>query len=116
MKQPTAKVKKKDILRIIKRDFPHDDLEDILGILNLYGSEEFENDPYRVQAAALKISEGDIKKLKKAIDDAKCDYRDVLMDAEYPLCKKKMFKDLDKKEKNIVYKSDWDQYKLWFKK
>lgn len=115
MKQPIAKVNKDDILRIIKRDFPNDDVNDILTILNLYGGEEFENEPYRVQAAAMKVSGGDRKKLEKAIDDAKCDYRDVLMDAEYPLCKKKMFKNLEKKEEKIVYKSDWEQYQAWFK-
>lgn len=38
----------------------------------------------RVQLAVLKLSEGDAEKLKRFIDAARIDFRDVLAWAEYP--------------------------------
>jgi len=38
-------------------------------------TEEFE----RIRFAVLKLSEGDLEKLGQAIDEAKCDWRDVLV-------------------------------------
>lgn len=115
MKQPTPKVTEKDIKRIVLRDFPSSETEKVHEILELYGKEKYEREAYRVRAASLKISAGKIEILKKVIEGAKQDFRDVLMDAEYPECKKKVFKDLDKKEEKEIYKADWNQYMIWFK-
>lgn len=116
MGQPTAKVNQDDILRIVKRDFPDDDAKEILGILNRYGTEEWEREPHRVQAAALKLSAGNKAKLVNEIDNAKADYRDTLLYAEYPNYQKKIFKKLNDTEKEKIYQVDLEQYLAWFNK
>jgi hypothetical protein len=114
MKQPAAKVYKRDITRIIKRDYKGNENK-ILEILNVY--QDYES--YRVWAAILKLSNGDINKVNYYVELANTDYRDVLAPAEYPIYSHKIGFDTDKYSKqeiNGIIKDDLDQYKRWFNK
>ena len=52
--------------------------------LEEYGLLPHEREPVRVRIAALKLSRGDLGRLREAIEHARRDYRDVLAWAEYP--------------------------------
>jgi hypothetical protein len=58
--------------------------EEILGYLDLYGTEDHERERERVQYCILKLSEGDVGRLASLLDAAVRDYRDVIMWAECP--------------------------------
>ena len=53
-------------------------------MLQEYGSEDWEREADRVRLALLKLSAGDVEKLRVWLQTAKQDYRDVLVGAEYP--------------------------------
>ena len=55
-----------------------------LALLSLYGEKSYEREVERVRLAVLKLANGELTRLIKFVDDAKRDYRDVLMWAEYP--------------------------------
>ena len=78
LKQPTPAVTPSDVDRIVRRDFPPEQFDSVMNLLNEYGAERWQCERPRVQLAALKLSGGDLKKLRNQIDSAKCDYRDVL--------------------------------------
>jgi hypothetical protein len=60
------------------------DSDELMKLLNRYGSREGDRERERVQLAILKLSEGDPEKLRSNIEAALIDYRDVLAWAEYP--------------------------------
>ncbi len=97
----------------VNQCFPNEDEEKILGILNLYGRETYERERERVQIAILKLSDGNLEKLRKSIEIAKSDYRDVLAYAEYP---EEMGKDtwrMSDKEARRIREKDRQQYLNW---
>ena len=53
-------------------------------LLQEYGSNDWEREVDRVRLALLKLSAGDVEKLRAWLETAKQDYRDVLVGAEYP--------------------------------
>ena len=113
MKQKIPNIKDCDIGRIIKRDFPNSNANDIRLLLHLYNSES-KKGGNRVWASILKLSNGDIDMLKQYIEKANNDFRDVIMLSEYPNYSKHMFGDsLSKKDKNQLIVQDWEQYELW---
>ena len=117
MDQPVAKISKKDIQKIIERDYPPGNEEEIVGILCQYNSNN-ETDKFRVWAALLKLSDGKIEILKEKIEIAKTDCRDILAVAEYPEYSEKVGFESEKfseKELNHIIKSDWNQYQNWLK-
>jgi hypothetical protein len=67
-----------------RRLFPGPTLDEALAILDDYGAEPYQREKERVQLAALKISNGDLERLREAMKIARTDYRDVLAAAEYP--------------------------------
>jgi uncharacterized protein (DUF1778 family) len=67
------------LLRKVRDTFPNRDLQEILAILDQFGVHH-----ERVCLAALKASEGDIERLRRNIEDAKMDWRDIIAAAEYP--------------------------------
>lgn len=67
-----------------KQTLPNYDISEIMHILDAYGKEDYEREKKRVQLAILKLCEGDLEKLKKMVEWAKVDYRDVFCPAEYP--------------------------------
>jgi hypothetical protein len=84
-----------DVRRIVARDYPETSREAAWAELKRYTS----NDTVRVQLAALKCANGNLKTLAKQIDAALEDYRDLLVAAEYP---------------TPVSAQNWHQYESWF--
>jgi len=74
----------RDILRQkVAEQFPDEDQAQILALLNQYESESAAG-RLRVQLAVLKLSEGNLSQLRKYLEVARTDYRDVLFWAETP--------------------------------
>lgn len=72
-----------DVLQAVLTIFPGQSKNDVFDLLDLYGREEHEYEKERVQLAIIKLSRGDLAKLREYVNLAKIDYRDVLMSAEY---------------------------------
>jgi hypothetical protein len=71
--------------RVLLRLFPSDDARrQAWKLLQSYGVEKHESEIDRVRLAVLKLSGGDLAKIKAFVTTAKTDPRDVLMWAEYP--------------------------------
>ena len=80
--QPFPQVTEEDVARIVQRDFPEDQFDAVMGVLNEYGTEKWERGLPRVYLARLKLASGNLEKLKDAVRMAKSDSRDVLAAAE----------------------------------
>ncbi len=113
--QPTPSVTNADVERIVRRDFPASRVAEALAMLNEYGAESWQQEPDRVRLAALKLAAGSIERLRRQIECAKCDYRDVLAIAEYPgYCKQAHRLDnLSSDEEQRIMEADWSQYQDW---
>jgi hypothetical protein len=82
---PEAGARSLEVTRRLKQMWPDPTVrERVRSQLMTYGQERFENEPDRVRLAILKLSEGDEARIARFVRDAKTDYRDVLMWAEYP--------------------------------
>jgi hypothetical protein len=112
--QPTPKVSHEDVERITRRDFSADEYSEVIAILEEYGKESWHRERERVQLAALKLAKGEKTVLRRQIEVAKCDYRDVLSPAEYPEYSKnfKSFQ-LPADVKEQILARDWKQYENW---
>ena len=102
----------------IARYWPDTDPEEIMGILNEYGTKSFERGRQRVQLAILKLSDGEIDELPKLVKMAKRDYRDVLAYAEYPEQMRLGFvgmRGLSPKEREAMKRRDVKQYRKWLR-
>jgi len=106
--QPTPEVSKHDIERLIRRDFSEKDVEEVYAILS-----KIEVEKFRVCAAALKLSNGSLAKLKCNVNS---DYRDLLACAEYPNYMKKVrsFEKNPSENTKRIFALDWQQYQNWF--
>ena len=115
MNQPIPEVTESDIIRIIKRDYPAEQFDAVMSILNNYGTEDRPRGINRVRLAFLKIADGDLQALRHEIDVAKRDYRDVLASAEYPEYMKKVppSSALAEVERERIIRADWNQYLSW---
>lgn len=103
-----------DIKRIIKRDFPNDDLAEIMEMLSEYKSNTIKG-RNRIHACILKLANGDKYSIEKYVERAKCDSRDVIAWAEYPNQFKHPFHfNLPKDQQNKLIEDDWLQYQAWF--
>jgi len=114
--QPTACVSAGDVERIVRRDFPKEHVNPVMETLGNYARESGSRELARVQAAALKLAQGDLENLQKWIYAATRDYRDVLAAAEYPQCiQRGMFalRELPAKEQQQIIDNDWKQYQEW---
>jgi hypothetical protein len=111
------KVTRDDVIRIIRRDFAHEDEQTVVRLLDEYGTEKWQPDRDRVQLAALKLSNGDVHKLREFVKTAKSDFRDVVAPAEYPGFWKVGFVGVERMSPQQVTQlkeDDWDQYHSWF--
>ena len=114
--QPVPDVTKEDIVRVIRRDFP-EQFDAVVTVLNQYGIEKRERGQVRVHVAALKLANGSPEKLKRAIETAKRDYRDVIAAAEYPEYRRTWgVIELSRKEAERIVNADWAQYEEWLRK
>lgn len=71
-------------------------------------------EPERVAVACLKLSEGDLALLKKYVDAAKADYRDVLAWAEYPR-QMRLGPGAPPADQARARREDMDDYARWLK-
>jgi hypothetical protein len=113
------KVTRDDVLRVIRRDFRGNKPELILGILDGYGSEEWQPEKDRVQLAILKLSHGDVERIRELVDTARSDFRDVIAPAEYPGFSEVGFVGVEKMSRDEVARlkaDDWRQYQEWLSK
>lgn len=116
MELPIANISENDIDRLVKRDFHPEEVIEILKLLSLYQSETL-NGKNRVHASILKLSNGNISKVRNYIEMANNDYRDVIALAEYPNFSEHAFNDdlVEDKVKQLE-NSDYVQYAIWFNK
>ena len=113
MKVKIPKVNQTDIIRIIRRDFPHEKVETIHEILNDYNSNN-ESGNRRVHASILKLSNGNLNSLIEYVEKAKKDFRDVISLSENPNYWNIAFDEsITEKEKNLLISKDWEQYQKW---
>jgi len=115
MNQPVPTVSRSDVERIVRREFGEFGASEVLAILDGYQSDG--GNPARVQLAALKLAAGDMVALRRAIEAAKLDYRDVLAGAEYPKYSRDIgFGNASESFKQALIEDDWKQYESWFKR
>jgi hypothetical protein len=115
MQQPVPKVSRADVERVVRRDFSANDVDRVLAMLDEY---QFEGrTPWRVQLAVLKLAAGDIATLKREIEVAKADFRDVIAPAEYPKYSRYVrSRDFPDAEKQPLIDEDWKQYESWLRR
>jgi hypothetical protein len=104
------------VLRKIKQMWPDADPQEIMDLLDEYGTEDFETGVERVQLAVLKLCKGDRDRLPDLVEMAKTDWRDVLAHAEYPEESKTdpvKMQNLPKDKARSIRRRDRDQYEKW---
>src|SRR4051812_14193700 len=82
LRQPIPDVTSADVKRIVRRDYPDTAFEGVMAIVAEYRS-RWESATSRVQLSALKLANGHQESLRRWIDAAKLDHRNVLVPAEY---------------------------------
>src|SRR4051812_23774730 len=100
---------------IVRRQRQAPDRSSSVAMLDDYGRETWQREPHRVRLAALKLAAGSVKRLRSQIEGAKCDYRDVLVAAEYPGYWKRVARSgaLPPEEERRIIDADWEQYQDW---
>jgi hypothetical protein len=110
--QPTPNVNRKDVLRVIARDFPeHSD--EVLRLLRIVSCPLIGAD--RLHLALLKLADGSLESLQERVA-VPADSRDVVSRAEYPAYNRKSVIALNKlsdSELNEIFENDWQQYCDW---
>ena len=104
-----------DVLRVVRRDHPASDFEEVLAILDEYGVESWHRERDRVHLAVLKLAAGDLEELRRQIKLARTDYRDALAEAEFPenLTRRVPTGRSSAAEQAAMDDRDWDQYQRW---
>ena len=116
MEQKVPNISDADIRRITKREFPQLEFTEVEDVLKMYEYESGKR-KNRVYASILKLSGGDIELLKKWVEKANVDFRDIISLSEYPNYTQYAFEDnlsVEKKRQLII--ADWTQYEVWLKK
>jgi hypothetical protein len=116
--QPIQRATAADVERVAQRDFPAERVAEVLSILEKYLGDGSPPAPHRVRLAVLKLAAGNIDNLRREIERARYDYRDVLSQAEYPEHTKRMFefRPLTPGEEQQIFDADWHQYQTWLAK
>jgi len=113
--QPVPQVTATDVERIVRRDFPTESYNAVMAALHQYGAEKWQREKHRVRLAVLKLSKGDQEELRRQIEVAKSDYRDVLAYAEYPSYMNEIPPGggVSPDKRRQIIDQDWLQYKDW---
>lgn len=115
-KQPVPHVGREDVVRVVRREFSGHNENEVLDILDEYGTERWHPEVPRVHLAILKLSAGSLDSLRKLVTTAKTDFRDVVAPAEYPQCwKHGGLHRMSDSEVNRIIEADWQQYCDWLK-
>jgi len=117
VRQPVPDVTEKDVERIVRRDFPREQYDTVMGVLREYSQRRLLKECSRVHLAALKLAQGHLERVRLYIGHAERDYRDVLAPAEYPEYMKAGFevRRMSRKEQKRIVDSDWEQYQMWLR-
>ena len=115
LEQPVSKGTQEDVVRVVHRDFAPAEVDAALAVLNTYGNSRTDSGTARVRLAALKCADGDLVKLNHKLEEANLDYRDVLIDAEYPINYKLTMKAKrpSDREYDESIRQDWKNYSEW---
>lgn len=112
--QPTPKVTKDDVNRIIIRDFGAERSAEVKTILSEYGGQDGQRDSSRVHLAILKLAQSDLELLRRETKTACSDYRDVLCSAEYSrYAALGSSSASDKHAQEVAIQEDWKEYQEW---
>ena len=112
LEQPVSKGTQEDVVRIVRRDFAPAEVDAAFVLLDAY---ETWPGAVRVRLAALKCANGDLVKLQRALEEARVDYRDVLIDAEYPINYRLTMKTkkASPEELDVSIREDSENYNDW---
>jgi hypothetical protein len=73
------------VLKKLREEFPDPQIgKEALTLLDTYGTESWHREKDRVHLALLKLSAGSLEELRRSVESAKSDFRNVLVGAEYP--------------------------------
>jgi hypothetical protein len=108
--QPIPKVKRGDVERVAKRDYPPDGA---VALDVLKGCNEISLGEHRIHLAILKLGNRNLERLRFHVEVANNDSRDVLAQAEYPEYGRALagFPPVDQQKR--IIDSDWKQYQEW---
>ena len=111
--QPTPRVTDADVERIVRREFDAARVEEVLTLLDEYGTESWHGEHARVRLALLKLSAGSEDRLRTNVQAASTDYRDVLCSAEYPSYIEQVPANgsMGTDEEQRIIDADWEQYR-----
>lgn len=112
--QPVPVVTAADVERVVKRDFSTR-AEDVLAVLREYGTAPWHREEHRVRLAILRLADGDSNALRRHLEVAQGDHRDVLAAAEYPRYMRDIpaAGDVPAVNRQAVIDNDWADYKAW---
>jgi hypothetical protein len=117
MNQPVAQVTIADLERLVRRDFPADQVAAVHAVLAAYGTEPWHGEAGRVRAALLRLADGNVDRLRAALLVAQSDYRDVLAAAEYPAYLKDVSPtDSTPVQRNLAINTDAATYRQWLER
>jgi len=68
----------KPVTEKVAQLFANDDRTEVMELLAAYGEQSHEREPERVRLAILKLSGGDEAEVRRLVEAARQDYRDVL--------------------------------------
>ncbi|HVU87415.1 MAG TPA: hypothetical protein VHD36_08835 [Pirellulales bacterium] len=115
MDQPIPNVSRSDVERIARHDFGPAEADRAMAVLDEYQSES--SDRSRVQLAVLKLAAGNLQLLRRHMEIAKNDYRDVITAAEYPRFSREIgFSPVPDSLRQDVIDDDWRQYEHWLRR
>jgi hypothetical protein len=116
-KQPIPNVTDEDVQRIALRDFGETQLPLVMSILGEFERQEWSCVVPRVQLSILKIAQGDLDRLLNATELAIADYRNALVNAEFPRYAQETYlRNVSEDVKQELIDDDWRQYCEWFGK
>jgi hypothetical protein len=104
-------VDESDVLRVVHREFSAENSDRVMHLLSGYTSDN----PHRVRLAILKLAKGSIESIADLVRQAKSDYRDVLVAAEY-VHYWQLGLDATDEQKSQAIEQDWAQYQEWLRR
>jgi hypothetical protein len=106
-------VTESDVDRVIQRDFAPDEAAEVESILR-----DVDGASPRVLLAALKLAARDVAALRRALEMARLDARDVIASAEYPIYMSEVSPggSLTEARLSEIIRSDQAQYCAWFER
>ncbi len=111
-------VSRSDVERIIRRDYPETQVEGIVEMLNRLSFGSIPLNVHRIRLAVLKLANGNREEIRRYIQVALTDFRDVLTLAEHPNYSQDVIPGVRLPQKRLeqICEQDWQQYQDWLKR